>query len=98
VARALPNDPDFEEDRKRFQSLQDALRAAGNRDHLDPDEDFEVASNDVLHEYREGKTPRAAPGVTAVKTEQLVAMLGNIKPLVIDTMDASSLCAGRNRT
>ena len=39
-----------ETDRERFRSIQDALKAAGNRDHLDPDADFGVAPDDVLHE------------------------------------------------
>jgi hypothetical protein len=37
----------------------------------------------------DGKTPTTAPGVTTVSTQQLVAMLANEKPLVIDTMDSS---------
>jgi adenylate cyclase len=84
-----PNNPDSEADRERFRSIQDALRATGNRDHLDPDVDFSVAPEDVLHEYLEGKTPTSAPNVTTVNTEQLVTMLENEKPLVIDTMNAS---------
>jgi TolB-like protein/DNA-binding winged helix-turn-helix (wHTH) protein len=81
-----PADPDSETDRARFRSIQDALKAAGSRDHLDPDADFGVASDDVLHEYLEGKTPMAAPGVTTVSMEQLATMLENDRPLVIDTM------------
>ena len=75
--------------REQFRSIQGALKSAGNRDHLDPNVDFGVPPDDVLHEYLEGKTPTTAPGVTTVNTERLMAMLGNVKPLVIDTMDAS---------
>jgi adenylate cyclase len=75
--------------REQFRSIQGALKSAGNRDHLDPNVDFGVPPDDVLHEYLENKTPTTAPGVTTVNTEQLMAMLGNVKPLVIDTMDAS---------
>jgi hypothetical protein len=84
-----PNDPDNQLDREKFQSYQNALKAAGHRDHLDPDADFGVPPDDVLHLYWEGKTPTTAPGVTTLTTEQLAAMLEHDKPLVIDTMDAS---------
>ena len=73
--------------------FQDALKSAGNRDHLDPDVDFGVAPDDVLQEPWAGKTPTTAPGVTTVNTEHLAAMLENEKPLVIDTMDASWGCS-----
>jgi hypothetical protein len=66
-----------------------SLKAAGNRDHLDPDMNFGVGPDDVLHEYLEGKTPTTAPGATTINTEQLSTMLPKQKPLVIDTMDAS---------
>jgi class 3 adenylate cyclase/TolB-like protein/Tfp pilus assembly protein PilF len=82
----FPADPDSEMDRERFRSIQDALKAAGIRDHLDPDADFGVASDDILHEYLEGKTPTTARGVTTVSTEQLAVMLEKERPLVIDTM------------
>ena len=84
-----PDDPDSETERNQFRSIQEALKAAGSRDHLDPDADFGVAPDNVLHEYFEGKTPTTAPGVTTVNTEQLASMLKTQKPLVIDTMGAS---------
>jgi adenylate cyclase len=81
-----PNDPDSATDRERFRSIQEALRAAGSRDHLDPDADFGVAPDDALHWELELKTPTTAPGVMTVNTERLAAMLAAEKPLVIDTM------------
>ncbi len=75
--------------RQQIQSFQRALQAAGNRDHLDPDADFGIAPDDILHEDMEGKTPTTAPGVTTVSTEQLTSMLENEKPLIIDTMTNS---------
>ena len=88
-ARA-PNDPDSAFDRERYRSIRDAMKAAGSRDHLDPDADFGVAPDDVLHDdYFEGKTPTTAPGVTTVNTEQLASMLKTQQPLVIDTLDSS---------
>jgi TolB-like protein len=84
-----PADPESETNQQQTQSLQRALQAAGNRDHLDPEVDFRVTSDDVLHEYLVGKTPTAAPGVTTLSTEQLARMLEDEKPLVIDTMSFS---------
>jgi hypothetical protein len=72
-----------------MRSWQNTLRAAGNVDHLDPDADFGVPPDDVLHRSLKGKTPTTAPGVTTVSTEQLASMVEHEKPLVIDTMDAT---------
>jgi class 3 adenylate cyclase/TolB-like protein/tetratricopeptide (TPR) repeat protein len=85
----FPDDPDSETVREQTQSVRDALKEAGNRDHLDPNADFGVAPDEVLHLYSEGKTPMTAPGVATTGTEQLASMLGHDKPLVIDTMDSS---------
>lgn len=84
-----PNDPDSGRDLERYRSIQDAMKAAGSRDHLDPDADFGVGPDNVLHEDFEGKTPTTAPGVTTVNTEQLASMLKTQQPLVIDTLEAS---------
>ena len=85
--RHVPEDPNSEKNAAEIRSLQEALKAAGNRDHADPDADFGVAPVDVLHLEFEGKTPTTAPGVTTVNTEQLAGMLRDTKPLVIDTME-----------
>jgi hypothetical protein len=84
-----PHDPDSEAGQQQARSRQEALRAAGLRDHLDPDADFGVAPDAVLHSAFKFGTPTTAPGVTTVGTEQLAAMLEHDKPLVIDTMDSS---------
>jgi tetratricopeptide (TPR) repeat protein len=81
-----PDDPDSETNRQQVRSFMDALRAAGMRDHVDPDLDFGVAPEDGLHLEFEGKTPTTAPGVTTIGTEGLAAMAEHDKPLVIDTM------------
>jgi TolB-like protein/DNA-binding winged helix-turn-helix (wHTH) protein len=83
-----PDDSYSETQRNRFKRIQEALKAAGGRDHLDPDVDFGVAPDDVLRENFEGKTPTTVPGVTTVNTEQLASMLKTQQPLVIDTMDS----------
>jgi adenylate cyclase len=89
--RHSPKDPDSETGRQQTRSLIDALRTAGMRDHVDPDADFGVVPDDVLHPdwlgwSSDAKTPMTAPGVTTVNTEQLAAMLQDRKPLMIDTM------------
>ncbi|MGC1407469.1 MAG: adenylate/guanylate cyclase domain-containing protein [Acetobacteraceae bacterium] len=84
-----PDDPESDTNREQIQSLQRALKAAGNRDHLDPDADFGVPPDDVLHEDMLGKTPTTAPGVTTLSTQQFAQMLDDEKPLVIDTMSNS---------
>jgi adenylate cyclase len=84
-----PNDPDSETERKQYRSIQEALKAAGSRDHLDPNADFGVVPDAILHGESEERTPTTAPGVTTVSTEQLAAMLQAENPLVIDTMDAT---------
>jgi hypothetical protein len=85
----LPRTIRTETQRQQARSFRDALRASGSRDHLDPDADFGVAPDAVLHSYFEYGTPRTAPGVTTVGTDQLATMLEDEKPLVIDTMDSS---------
>ena len=66
---------------QQARSFDDALKAAGMCDHIDPD--------GVLHEGFYGETPTTAPDVTTVGTEQLAAMLQGQKPLGIDAMVAT---------
>src|SRR5262249_55353977 len=65
----------------------------GIRDHLDPETDFGISPDDVLHmdrvNHTGSKTPTRAPGVTTMSTDQLAAILETGNPLVIDTMNAS---------
>jgi TolB-like protein/DNA-binding winged helix-turn-helix (wHTH) protein len=84
-----PQGPDNQTEQEQLSSYQKVLKAAGLRDHLDPDADFGVPPDDALHLYLEGQTPTTAPGVTTVTTEKLTTMLEHDKPLVIDTMDAT---------
>jgi adenylate cyclase len=84
-----PDDPDSETVRQQTHSFDDALKAAGMRDHVDPDTDFGVAPDDVLHEQFFGKTPTTVPGVITVGIEQFAAMLKDQRPLLIDTMAAT---------
>jgi tetratricopeptide (TPR) repeat protein len=84
--RQSPADPESETNRQQALSFMEVLRTAGMREHVDPDEDFGVAPEDVLHLEFEGKTATTAPGVTTVSTERLAEMLEHDKPLVIDSM------------
>jgi adenylate cyclase len=84
-----PDNPESETNRQQTESLQHALKAAGQRDHLNAAVDFGVTPDNVLHDNLVGKTPTTAPGVTTLSTEQLGRMLENEKPLVIDTMSLS---------
>ena len=81
-----PDDPDSETNRVQVRSFMEALRVAGMRDHVDPDANFGVPPEDVLHLEFAGKTPTTTPGATTVGTEELAGMLRDKKPLVIDTM------------
>jgi adenylate cyclase len=66
--------------------IQAALRLAGERDHADENADFDVASDDTLHEDLAGPTPTTAPGATTVCTDQFEQFLADRKPIVIDPM------------
>jgi adenylate cyclase len=66
--------------------IQAALRLAGERDHADENADFDVASDDTLHEDLAGPTPTTAPGATTVCTDQFERFLADRKPIVIDPM------------
>jgi tetratricopeptide (TPR) repeat protein len=84
-----PRNLDSEKNVAECRSFQDAMKTAGVRDHLDPETDFGLTADDVLHRYNRllpDGTPMAAPGVTTIRTEQLAAMLEHDKSLVIDSM------------
>ncbi len=84
-----PEDPELQMDIALYRSVQDALKAAGNRDHLDPDIDSGLPSRNVLLSDWDGGTPRTVPGVTTLNTEQLAQLLQDAHPLLIDTMNDS---------
>ena len=86
VRAVTPDNPGSPENRAQFRQIQVALRQAGYRDHADPDADFGVATDDLLHALIQGRTPTQASGVRTVRTADVVAMLADRKPLVLDTM------------
>jgi tetratricopeptide (TPR) repeat protein len=87
--RISPANPDSEINRAQTRSIAEAAKAAGLRDHVDPEADFGVPPQEALHRDLDGKTPTSVPGVSTVSTEQLSAMLPEKTPLVIDTMEAT---------
>jgi tetratricopeptide (TPR) repeat protein len=87
-----PNNPDSEAETEQIRNYRNALKAVGDRDHLDPDADFGVSADDVLQIDNVAlgdRTPSTAPGATTVSTDQLASMVEHGKPLVIDTMASS---------
>jgi TolB-like protein/DNA-binding winged helix-turn-helix (wHTH) protein len=74
---------------QQIRNYQAALRLAGARDHADEDADFGVSADGSLHSEIAGRTPTEAPGVRTIRTAELVALLANIRPLVIDTVSNS---------
>ncbi|MEA2743781.1 MAG: adenylate cyclase, partial [Acetobacteraceae bacterium] len=86
VRGQYPEDPTSVAYAEQVRSFQEALRRAGLRDHADEDADFGVASDAELHRVHSGLTPRTAPGARTIRTGDLVALLAERKPLVIDPM------------
>lgn len=68
--------------------MREELRRAGLRDHADEDADFGVTAAHDLEKNGFGRTPTTAPGITTLRTTDLVALLAQSKPLVIDTIDS----------
>ena len=62
------------------------LRLAGLRDHADEDADFGVASDGKLHRVIQGYSPTTVPGATTIRTVDLVSLLAESRPIVIDTL------------
>jgi adenylate cyclase len=64
----------------------DGLRQAGLRDHADPDANFGVAADGLLHGNLAGYTPTTAPGTTTLSTAALADLIAARRPLMIDPM------------
>ena len=70
----------------QMKHFQDGLRLAGERDHADENADFAVPPDAALHDKIAGHTPIGAPGVTTIRTDDLVRFLAEARPIVIDTV------------
>jgi tetratricopeptide (TPR) repeat protein len=81
-----PEDPTNAVYSQQIRDYQDGLRRAGLRDHADEDADFSVPSDGELHQVFAGLTPTTAPGVRTIRTGDLVTLLAERKPVVIDLM------------
>jgi len=71
---------------EQFQRYQDALRLAGERDHADEDADFGVPADDALHSEAAGRTPTSVPGAMTIHTAELVRLLADARPVVINAV------------
>ncbi|HEX5006187.1 MAG TPA: rhodanese-like domain-containing protein, partial [Hyphomonadaceae bacterium] len=74
---------------QQIRNYQAGLRLAGARDHADEDADFGVLADGALHSNIVGYTPVATPGATTIRTAELVSLLADVRPLVIDTVSNS---------
>lgn len=68
-----------------MRSVREALRLAGLRDHAEEDADFGVKPSLRLHQGLEGQTPTTVPGATTIHTQELIRLIAQSKPLIVDT-------------
>jgi adenylate cyclase len=81
-----PEDPASPVYVEQIRSYQDALRRAGLRDHADEEADSGVPADGALHLPFAGLTPPTVPGARIIHTRELVALLAERKPVVIDAL------------
>jgi hypothetical protein len=74
---------------QQIRNYQDALRLAGARDHADEDADFGVPADGSLRNEAAGRTPTQAPGVKTIRTLELVTLIAEVRPLILDTASNS---------
>jgi tetratricopeptide (TPR) repeat protein len=86
VRSHYPGDPPSHAFATVIESYQQALRAAGHRDHAEEDADFSVPADGNLREDYAGLTPTTAPGTTTIRTAELEQLLQDRKPIVIDPL------------
>ncbi len=66
--------------------LRDGLRLAGMRDHADAEADFGIKPDGTIRQWTVGPTPIAIQGVTTIRAADLVRLLADRKPAVVDTL------------
>ena len=74
---------------QQIRDFQAGLRLAGERDHADEDADYGAPSNRELESKVAGLTPTGAPGAKTIRTAELVRLLAESRPVVIDTVSNS---------
>ena len=83
---------------QQIRNYQAGLRLAGLRDHADEDTEFGVPPDGLLRSEIAGQTPSEAPGVKTIRTAELVGLLADAQPLVIDTVSNSWGSRSRGRS
>jgi adenylate cyclase len=74
---------------EQIRGYQAGLRLAGERDHADEDADFGAPANGELETKVGGLTPTGTPGAKTIRTLELVPVLAETHPVVIDTVSNS---------
>lgn len=64
--------------------VQERLRIAGLRDHVDEVAEFGVPATNALHEDLVGYTPTSVPGALTIRTKEVVDLIERQGPLLID--------------
>ena len=72
--------------RRWSSGTRSALRAAGHRDHAEEDADFGVPADGTLRDDYAGLTPTTVPDAKTIHTAEVVQLLGERKPIVIDPL------------
>ena len=71
---------------EQIERYREGLRQAGLRDHAEEAADFHVVPDNELHARLRGFTPLTVPGAVTIRTSELVDLINQSKPLVIDTV------------
>jgi len=79
---------------RQIQRAREGLRLAGLRDHVDEDEDSGTVPDSRLRTDPFGVTPLTVPGAATIRTAELVVLLRDSKPLVIDASLGNWTLAG----
>lgn len=70
----------------QFQHLIEGLRLAGLRDHADEDADFAVPTDGRINPSGIGPTPLVVPGAITIRTEDLLRLISQHNPVLIDAL------------
>ena len=74
---------------QQIRNYQEALRLAGARDHANEDADFGTPADGSLRSETAGHTPTQALGVKTIRTLELVTLIAEARPLILDTVSNS---------
>jgi rhodanese-related sulfurtransferase len=86
VRSHAPDNPAAAVYARQIGAYQDGLRRAGLRDHADENADFGVPAAAELCQELAGLTPTTLPGGRTIRTGELVTLLAERKPLIIDAL------------